>query len=79
VQSFAVNTEPTKPHAFGKPVECLGCTINLERNPLYAARIGKMIKISKEVLHFEPDNRLTRVAGEIVFLSGFLPTDYRRR
>src|SRR5262249_844749 len=30
VESFAVNAESAKPHAFGKPVECRGCTTNLE-------------------------------------------------
>src|SRR5262249_11865035 len=58
-QSFAVNTEPTNPHAFGKPVACLGCTINLAWNPPYAAPLAKMIKIPKKILHFEPDDGLT--------------------
>jgi hypothetical protein len=59
LQSFAVNTEPTKSYAVGNPIECLGYTINLELNPLYAARIAKMIKIAKKILHFEPDDGLT--------------------
>jgi hypothetical protein len=79
VQSFAINTEPTKPHAVGNPVACLGCTINLELNPLYAAGIAKMIKISEKILHFEPNNTLTSVAGGILFLFGFLHAGYEGR
>src|ERR1700726_584542 len=30
VESLAINTEPTKPHAFGQTVECLGCTVKLK-------------------------------------------------
>jgi len=67
VESIAVNAKPTKPHASGEPVECLGYTINLEWNPLHAARIAKMIEISKEILHFEPDDRLT--VGTIAMVS----------
>jgi len=48
-----------KSYAVGNPVECLGYTINLELNPLYAAGIAKMIKIPKKILHFEPDDGLT--------------------
>src|SRR5262245_30153813 len=77
LQSFAVNAEPTKSYAVGNPVECLGYTINLELNPLYAAGIAKMIKIPKKIFHFEPDNTLTSVASGIVFLSGYLHTGYR--
>src|SRR6266550_1849885 len=74
VQSFAINTEPTKPHAVGNPVECLGCAINLELNPLYAAGIAKMIKIAEKILHFEPNNTLTGAVSAIVLLLGFLHT-----
>ena len=79
LQSFAVNTEPTKSHAVGNPVECLGYTINLELNPLYAAGIAKMIKIPKKILHFEPDQGLASLAREIVFLSECLHAGYGRR
>jgi len=79
VESFAINTEPTKPHAVGNPLERLDCTINLELNPLYAAGIAKMIKISEKILHFEPDNTLTSVVSGILFLFGFLHAGYRGR
>src|ERR671934_2994636 len=32
MKSFAVNTQPTKPHTVGNPVECIGCTIDFELN-----------------------------------------------
>jgi hypothetical protein len=79
VESFAINTEPTKPHAVGNRAECLGRPINLELNPLYAAGIAKMIKIAEKILHFEPNNTLTSVVSAIVSLLGFLHTGYRSR
>jgi hypothetical protein len=36
-----------------------------------------VIKISKEILHFEPDDRLTRLTSAIISLCGFVHTDYR--
>ena len=79
VESFAVNTQPTKPHTIGNPVERVGCTINLELNSLYTAGIAKMIKIAEKILHFEPNNALTRVVRGMVLLFGFLHTGYRGR
>src|SRR5262245_4204282 len=77
VESFGVDTEATKPHAVGSPVECLGRTINLELNALHAAGIAKMIKITEKILHFEPNNTLTSIVSGIVLLLGFLHTGYR--
>src|SRR5262249_3968280 len=79
VESFAVDTEPAKPHTVGHPVQGMGCTINLELNPLYAAGIAKMIKIAEKILDFEPNDTLTRIVSKIVLLLGFLHMGYGGR
>jgi hypothetical protein len=48
-------------------------------NPLNAAGIAKMIKISEKILHFEPDNTLANVVSGILFLFEFLHAGYRGR
>ena len=54
VELLGVQAEAAKPHASGMTVKSLRFNKDLERYALQAGWIAKMIKISEEILDFEP-------------------------
>src|SRR5262249_42266446 len=59
---LGVKAEPAKSDSAGTAVESFGFHKDLERHALQAGRVTKMIKISEQILDFEPDYGLVRLA-----------------
>ena len=59
---LGVKAEPAKSDSAGTAVESFGFNKDLERQALQAGRVTKMIKISEQILDFEPDYGVVRVA-----------------
>jgi hypothetical protein len=68
---LGVHAEPAKSHLAGFAIEALGFTVDLERRPLQAGRVLKMVEISEKVLDFEPHHRLA-VGSRAVLGGNFL-------
>ena len=59
---LGVKAEPAEPDSAGTAVESFGFNKDLERHALQAGRVTKMIKISEQILDFEPDYGVVRLA-----------------
>ena len=62
IKLLGVSAEPAKSDSAGTAVEPFGFNMDLERHALQAGRVTKMIKISEQILDFEPNYGVVRLA-----------------